>query len=144
MVGSAWTPWVRPTHRVSAWLEGTVAQRVAVGAGAGDDDLARVADLQCERGVENVGGRQAVMDPASGVSADRVGDDVHECRDVVVGGAFALGDRFDFERGLLARPASRPPAGTTPSAAHASVAASSTASQPSIFRRSVQTAPISA
>ena len=81
-------------------LERPVAQRVAVGPGPGHQDLAGVADLQGQRGVEHVGGRQAVVDPAP-LLPDRRRDDVDEGRDVVVRRALALGDRLDFERGSL-------------------------------------------
>ncbi len=82
------------------------------------------------------------MDPAP-VLADRGGDDVDEGGDVVVGHLLALFDRLDGECRLLARLARGLLAGTTPSAAQASVAASSTSSQLSSFACGVQTAPIS-
>ena len=53
-------------------------------ARAGDDDLARRADLQRERGVEHVGRGQAEVDPAPGRSRARA-QHVHEGGDVVVG-----------------------------------------------------------
>ena len=82
------------------------------------------------------------MDPAP-VLADRGGDDVDEGGDVVVGDLLALVDRLDREGGVRPRRRRRPRAGTTPSSAQASVAASSTSSQASIFACGVQTAPIS-
>ena len=84
-------------------LERLVAQGVAVSASAGDDDLARVADLERERGVEDVGGGEPVVDPAPRVAADRLGDDIDERGDVVVGRALALGDGLDLERRPLPR-----------------------------------------
>ena len=116
-------------------------ERVAVGGRALDEDRPSLDQLQAERGVEHVGGGEPVVDPPP-LLADRGGDDVDERGDVVVGGPLALPDRLDRERGPLAA-ASAASAGTRPSAAQASVAASSTSSQPRIRRSSVQTAPIS-
>ena len=72
-------------------------QGVAVGSGAGDDDLPGPAQLQRQRRVEHVGGGEAVVDPAP-VLANRAGDDVDEGGDVVVGDPLALVDRRDRER----------------------------------------------
>ena len=85
-----------------AMLERPLDQRVAVGARAGEDDLARLAQLQRQRRVEHVGGGEPVVDPAP-VLADRGGDDVDEGGDVVVGDPLALVDRLDREGGLRAR-----------------------------------------
>ena len=85
-----------------AVLERPLDQRVAVGAGAGQHDLARLAQLQRQRRVEHVGGGQAVVDPAP-VLADRRGDDVDEGGDVVVGDPLALLDRLDREGGVRPR-----------------------------------------
>ncbi len=41
LVGSAWTPWVLPTARVSDLLAGASRQRLHQPAGAGEDQLAR-------------------------------------------------------------------------------------------------------
>ena len=90
------------------------------------------AQLQRERRVEHVGGGQAVVDPAP-VLADRGGDDVDEGGDVVVGDPLALVDRLDREGGVRPRTPRPPRAGTTPSSAQASVAASSTSSQHSML-----------
>ena len=81
------------------------------------------------------------MDPAP-VLAHRGGDDVDEGGDVVVGDPLALVDRLDGEGGICPRRRGGL-GGTTPSSAQASVAASSTSSQASIFACGVQTAPIS-
>ena len=94
-----------------ALLERAVDQRVAVGAGAGEDDLARLAQLQRQGGVEDVGGGEAVVDPAP-VLADRGGDDVDEGGDVMVGDPLALVHRLDRECGL--RPALRGRLGRAP------------------------------
>ena len=79
-----------------AVLQRPLDQRVAVGAGAGQHDLAGLAQLQRQRRVEHVGGGQPVVDPAP-VLADRGGDDVDEGGDVVVGHLLALVDRLDRE-----------------------------------------------
>ena len=85
-----------------AVLQRPLDQRVAVGARAGEDDLAGLAQLQRERRVEHVGGGQAVVDPAA-VLADRGGDDVDEGGDVVVGDPLPLVDRLDREGGVGSR-----------------------------------------
>ena len=82
-----------------AVLQRPLDQGVAVGARAGDDDLAGLAQLQRQRRVEHVGGGEAVVDPAP-VLADRGGDDVDEGGDVVVGDLLALVDRLDREGGV--------------------------------------------
>ena len=106
VVGSAWTPWVRPTQSVSRVLAAPArpARRGRRGRPA-TSDLARLAQLQRQRRVEHVGGGEPVVDPAP-VLADRLGDDVDEGGDVVVGGPLALVDRLDRERRAFARAAS--------------------------------------
>ena len=81
-------------------LERPIDERVAVGDRAGDEDLPGGADLRRQRGVENVGGRQPVVDPPA-LRTDRGGDDVDERGDVVVGRPLALLDRLDGEPGSL-------------------------------------------
>ncbi len=83
---------VRPAdaERV-ALLQRPLDQCVAVGAGGGEDDLAGLAQLQRQRRVEHVGGGEAVVDPAP-VLSNRLGDDVDEGGDVVVGDPLALVD----------------------------------------------------
>ena len=66
-------------------------------ARAGDDDLAGRAELQGERGVEHVGRRQAVVDPAP-AGPGALLQHVDEGRDVVVGDALALLHGLDGER----------------------------------------------
>ena len=65
-VGSACTPWVRPTHSVPACSRARVGERGGQGARARHDDRAGAAQLQRERRVEHVGGGQPVVDPATG------------------------------------------------------------------------------
>ena len=125
-----------------AVLERPLDQRVAVGAGAGDDDLARPPQLQRQRRVEHVGGGEAVVDPAP-VLADRGGDDVDEGGDVVVGHLLALVDRLDREGRPLARLARRLLAGRRPPPPRPrSPPARPRASSPA-SPAGVQTAPIS-
>ena len=66
VVGSACTPCVRPTQTVSACSRARSASAVDELARAGDDELAGRAQLQRERRVEHVGGRQPEVDPAPG------------------------------------------------------------------------------
>ena len=84
VVGSAWTPCVRPTQTVSTCSRARSASAATRLARAGDDDLAGGADLERERGVEHVGRRQAEVDPAAGRAGARA-EHVDERRDVVVG-----------------------------------------------------------
>src|SRR5699024_1393043 len=64
--------------------------------GAGDDDLPGRLQLQAERGVEDVGAREPVVDPAPGrAGAGR--EDVDERGDVVVGDLLAPPDVLDGE-----------------------------------------------
>src|SRR5215203_4217319 len=81
-------------------------QRVAVSAGAAEDHFAGPPQLQRQGGVEDVGGGEAVVDPAT-VLADRGGDDVDEGGDVVVSHLLALFHRLDREGRLLPRRARR-------------------------------------
>ena len=112
VVGSAWTPWVRPTQSVSRCSQRPLDQRVAVARRPASDDLAGLAQLQRERRVEHVGGGEPVVDPAP-VLADRGGDDVDEGGDVVVGDPLALLDRLDRERRRARGTPPPPRAGTT-------------------------------
>src|SRR6266540_4552971 len=78
------------------------ADRVAVLLGAGDDGGERpldavedqpagVLDLERERGVDDVRGRQPVMEPAS-LRPELLADRVDEGRSVVIGDALDLGN----------------------------------------------------
>ncbi len=73
-------------------------ERVAELLGASDQDLARIAELQPERGVEHVAGGEAKVDPASGL-AEAVGEHVDEGRHIVVGDLLALLGCLDGEGG---------------------------------------------
>ena len=62
-----------------------------------DDQTACVADLQSERGVDHVRGRQAVVEPPA-LGADLLGHRVDERCEVVVGCLFDLGDTLGCRR----------------------------------------------
>src|SRR4051794_795903 len=66
-------------------------------ARAREDRLARAAQLERERRVEHVGGRQPVVDPAAGRPGGG-GEHVDEGGDVMVRDGLALGDGLDRER----------------------------------------------
>ena len=66
-VGSACTPWVRPTHSVSACSRACSASaRRERRARRRRAARPRARELQRQRGVDHVGGRQPVVDPAPG------------------------------------------------------------------------------
>ena len=93
------------------------------------DQRARVAELQRERRVDDVGRRQAVVEPAA-LLAELLGDGVDEGGDVVLGLAPRSRRRARASgRVAPARIASTASRGTTPSSAQPSSAASSTSSQ---------------
>jgi hypothetical protein len=89
VVGSAWTPWVRPTQSVCARARGRARPAPDQLARAGEHQLTGGAQLQRQRRVEHVRGGQAVMDPAPRVTG-RGGEHVDEGGHVVVGDALAL------------------------------------------------------
>ena len=97
VVGSAWTPCVRPTQTVSTCSRARSASASANARAPGHDDLARGLQLQRERRVEHVAGRQAEVDPAPGVTGRRA-QHVDERGDVVVGDRLALLHRLHRER----------------------------------------------
>jgi hypothetical protein len=79
-------------------LAGPLGERVGEPAGTGQHDLARAADLQPERRVQHVGGRQAEVDPAPGLPGGGA-EHVDERGHVVVGDPLALLDGVHRERG---------------------------------------------
>ena len=101
VVGSACTPCVRPTHSVSTCSRARRTSASRQVARARDQDEPRLRQLERQRGVEHVGGGEAVVDPAAGL-AHRLGHHVHEGGHVVVGHLLALADRLGGERGPLA------------------------------------------
>ena len=140
VVGSACTPWCAPCT-ASSGAPRPRQRRVARALDARQQQAAGVAELQRERGVDDVRRGEPVVEPAR-VLADLLGDRLREGDDVVVRAPLDLlraGD-VDARAGADRLHAS---AGTTPSSAHASSAASSTSSQLARRRSSVQTAPMS-
>ena len=105
-----------------------------------EDERPRLEDLERERRVEHVRGREAVVEPAA-VLAECLADGVDERSHVVLG---PLLDLAHVLRGGCACSPDSPAAsaGTTPSSAQASSAASSTSSQRSSLRSSDQTPAI--
>ena len=104
---------------------------------AREDQRARLADLQRERRVDDVGGGEAVVEPAA-LLAELLGDGVDEGGGVVVERRLELGD--PLRRSAVSPAAMRAAAssGTTPSSAQAAVAASSTSSHVASFPSSDQ------
>ena len=78
---------------------------------SGDQECSTVADLEGQRRVEHVGGRQPVVHPA-GLGAELLADRVDERREVVVGRPLELRDPFGSRRrrALADRPRRRRPA----------------------------------
>ena len=103
---------------------------------AREDQRARLADLQRERRVDDVGGGEAVVEPAA-LLAELLGDGVDEGGGVVVERRLELGDPLRARRVASAMRAAAS-SGTTPSSAQAAVAASSTSSQVASFPSSDQ------
>ena len=110
-------------HSVSRVLARPLGERRgAARAPPSTIDRARVAQLQRERGVDDVGRGEAVVDPAPRRARRRAPTHVDERGDVVVGDLLALVDRLDGERRARARIAAASAAGSTPSSAQASAA----------------------
>ena len=103
----------------------------------GEDELPRFPDLERERGVDDVGGREPVVEPAPALVVELLADGVDERGGVVVERRLDLGDALGARRrrGAIVAAAS---AGTTPSSAQAAVAACSTASHVASFPSSDQ------
>ncbi len=54
MVGSAWTPWLRPTVIGVLELEGALLQRLEQAVDVGDEEIGGAHELNVEAGVEHV------------------------------------------------------------------------------------------
>ena len=102
VVGSAWMPWVRPTHSVCDVRPRLAASAATSRRESGSTSSPTRRSCSAEPGVEHVAGGEAVVDPASGRTG-RGRQHVDERRRVVVGDALALGDRLDGERGRADR-----------------------------------------
>ena len=97
VVGSAWMPCVRPTIGVS---RNSCAPRGDRGVERGERRQQQVAgldELPAQRGVDDVGRREAVVHPRAGGWPDAFLHDVDERGDVVVGDPLAFVHRFDVE-----------------------------------------------
>ena len=97
VVGSAWTPCVRPTQTVSTCSRARAASAATSSRAPATTSSPGRAQLQRERGVEHVGRGQPEVDPAPGRPGARA-EHVDERGDVVVGDPLALLDRLDGER----------------------------------------------
>ena len=138
VVGSAWTPCVRPIVSVSrcSSARATTASKRAVEPG--QDQLAGGRDLERERRVDDVRRGEAVVEPAP-FRAELVGDRVDEGGEVVVRLLLDLGDALRRRRVCLGANLARPPRrARRPTSAQPSSAASSTSSQRSSLPSSDQ------
>ena len=102
MVGSAWMPWVRPMVGVclnsSARVRRTSARRTIP-----SDDGGGFSELEGLGGVDDVGGGEAVVEPAGGVGiCDVLGDGGGEGDYVVSDFGFDLLDARDGEAAAIA------------------------------------------
>ena len=91
VVGSAWTPCVRPDDerlRGAPLRASTTASNAA--RDAVEEERARLADLQRERRVEHVGGRQPVVEPPSPFGVQPFADCVDERGEIVARPALDL------------------------------------------------------
>ena len=103
-----------------------------------EEQRAGVPELERERGVDDVGRGQPVVEPAA-LLAELGLHGVDEGGQVVAGLALQLGDALGVGGTARARIASAASRGTTPSSAQASTAASSTSSQAASLLSSDQT-----
>ena len=81
-----------------AVLVGARDDRGEGGVDAGEDQIPGLADLERERGVDDVGGRQAVVEPAASLVVELLADGVDERGGVVVERRLDLGDALRARR----------------------------------------------
>ena len=81
-----------------AVLLGARHDRGERGVDPGEDERPRLADLERERGVDDVGGRQAVVEPAPPLVVELLADGVDERGGVVVERRLDLGDALCARR----------------------------------------------
>ncbi len=125
-------------------LDGALLERFGEGDDAGADDGGGFAELEGLRGVDDVGGGEAVVEPAGGFGVgDVLGDGGGEGDDVVADFGFDLVDAGDGEVAAVARWRRRRTAGRGRSVARAWEAAVSTVSQQRYLFSSDQMRPIS-
>ncbi len=104
MVGSAWTPWVRPMMGVCLNSMARLLEDFGERDDAGADDGGGFLELEGLRGVDDVGGGEAVVEPAglASGSGDVLGDGGGEGDDVVADFGFDRVDAVDGEAALVA------------------------------------------
>ena len=127
MVGSACTPWVRPMQGVCRNSSARRRSTLAHARDARAQELARIADLERERGVERVARGHPEVQPARRL-AHRLRDLREERDHVVAHLALDLGHARDVDARAGAQLGGGR-AGITPRAASSSETASSTSSQ---------------
>ena len=98
VMGSAWTPWVRPIISVPAWTRAPGHHGGDGRVQAGQDEVGGGAALEGQGGVHDIAAGEPVVEVAA-LLADRFGDLRDEGHDVVVGGALQLGDAGDVHAG---------------------------------------------
>ena len=129
VVGSAWMPCERPMQIVPRCSSARRTTAASARVEAAQDQRSGIAELQRERGVDDVGGGEAVVHPAA-LRAELLGDGVDERGEVVIGRLLDLGDALGRRHGRRVRGSLRHRrAGTAPTSAQPSSAASSTSSQ---------------
>ena len=139
VVGSAWTPWVRPDADgvdVRARLRGERRRRARARRATTISPAARSCSASAVSSTSEEVRPKWIQRPAG---AGARGEHVDERRDVVVGDLLALLHRLDGERRARGSPRGRSASGPSIS----SQAATSTRRQASMRASSVQTAPIS-
>ena len=98
VIGSAWTPCVRPTiDRVAVLLRPSRRPRRGTARARRESSTPASRDLERQRRVEHVRGRQPVVEPTPG-SAEPLGDGVDERGDVVLGPLLDLGHALGRRR----------------------------------------------
>ena len=101
LVGSAWTPWLRPTQRVCLCSKARRSSAAATALDAAFEQGAGAVELHREAGIEDVRRGEALVDEAR-LRADMVGEIGEEGDDVVAGLAL---DRIDLlgidQRGMV-------------------------------------------
>ena len=102
VVGSACTPWVRPI--VGVWRCSSARARSAASTASMPSSRSRPAsrELERQRRVDDVGRREAVVEPARRARPDLLGDRLGEREHVVVGAVLDLADPGDVDARPLA------------------------------------------
>ena len=90
VVGSAWTPWVRPMQSVSRCSRARATTAAKAWSSAVEHELSRGLELERQRRIDHVRRREAVVEPAP-LLAELLGDCVDERGRVVVEHGLELG-----------------------------------------------------